>query len=79
MTEGAAVEGHGSTRADSSPLALSSLARSSRCADKTYCCSVKARLDIKCAGEVEQASETEQRASKLSTKRPTLGGTEQRR
>ncbi len=27
--------GQGSTRADSSPLALNSLARSSRCADKT--------------------------------------------
>ena len=31
------VLGQGSTRADSSPLALNSLARSSRCADKTYC------------------------------------------
>lgn len=37
-------EGHGSRpgrRADSSPLARSSLARSSRCADKTYSCSVQ--------------------------------------
>lgn len=41
VPRGLKPEGQGSTRADSSALALSSLARSSRCADKTYCCSVQ--------------------------------------
>ena len=36
LTYASVVLGQGSTRADSSPLALNSLARSSRCADKTY-------------------------------------------
>ena len=37
------MAGQGSTRADSSPLALSSLARNSRCADNTYFRSVQTK------------------------------------